>query len=949
MLRNIIQKIKNKLWLTICLTLGITFLVAVFTCQPMFKAGALNMELRKIFDEYAVNKNEYPAIIGEEGKRKNSGNSFEEVCSKLNKFDETSLKYLEDVDVETKQTSFKLAKTLGHTSFSKRDSYITVSYIDELEKHIKLVDGCFYNESLDFVEGSTDLVKKQIEAGINEGLVPCVLPRAVADSLGVVVGEQIKYTVWQNKDNKPLILIIVGIFQESDAYDTFWHIEPSQFESQVFVSREAFSKIIDEYGSDEIFYNHYVMLDYEDMNSSNIEEIGDSLKTFANVDNTFVDNFGELIDSYLEQKTTIATMLWVLQLPIIGMVVAFIYMVSTQIAESEKKEIAMKRSRGLTRLQIVEGYVLEFGILSVFGYIVGLVLGYALCKLSASTTDFLSFDGNSAYLYEFTPAMLVYGLVAIVAGLIFILIPIVAYSKVSIVEHSKTKQDAVKPLWEKFFLDIILLGISLYLLRNFMVQKDTIRLDVISGNKMDPMIFLDSTLYIVGFGMLVNRFSHYFTRLVYSMGRKKWSPAMYASFLQITRTFGKQGFISIFMILTVAMGLFNANTARTINQNYEDRIQYENGADVTVKEQWVMKIFENANGEKDYKYFEPDFARYNTLIEKGLATSITKVIKFDNAYVKKGNESTEVMLLGINTKEFGNTANFKDELNKDEHWFTYLNELAKNPEGVIISSNYAKAYELKLGDKITTLRKGDLDSSKDIKMEATICAIVDDWPDFEKYYYEENIEKERYLIVANYPMIVSTYHVAPYYVWMKLSDGVTSKQVREALDKAGVDVREYKSLSEDITSMKEEPIIIITNGVFTLGFIIAIILCALGFLIYWIASIRQREMLFGIYRAMGLSVKQLNKMLTNEHIFSTFLSVISGGIVGMASTLLFVGLFGIVYLPKKHSLDIMLYYHVSDIVKLGIVIVIMITVCMLILRKIIKSTNITQALKLGEE
>ena len=35
-----------------------------------------------------------------------------------------------------------------------------------------------------------------------------------------------------------------------------------------------------------------------------------------------------------------------------------------------------------------------------------------------------------------------------------------------------------------------------------------------------------------------------------------------------------------------------------------------------------------------------------------------------------------------------------DDIN-DAHWFNYLNELAKEPDGVIISSNLAKALGLK--------------------------------------------------------------------------------------------------------------------------------------------------------------------------------------------------------------------------------------------------------------
>lgn len=149
--------------------------------------------------------------------------------------------------------------------------------------------------------------------------------------------------------------------------------------------------------------------------------------------------------------------------------------------------------------------------------------------------------------------------------------------------------------------------------------------------------------------------------------------------------------------------------------------------------------------------------------------------------------------------------------------------------------------------------------------------------------------------------------------------------------------------------MKETAMIRITNGMFTLSFVIALILCMIGFLIYWISSIRQRELLFGVYRAMGLSEKEINRMLVNEHLFSTLPSILAGGACGGVATYLFVRLFGVIYLPQKHNLSIYVYLDQMDVLKLVAVLMVMILLCIVILRRLVRSLNITQALKLGEE
>ena len=197
--------------------------------------------------------------------------------------------------------------------------------------------------------------------------------------------------------------------------------------------------------------------------------------------------------------------------------------------------------------------------------------------------------------------------------------------------------------------------------------------------------------------------------------------------------------------------------------------------------------------------------------------------------------------------------------------------------------------------------------------------------------------------------MVQNVEIMPYQIWYDLEDGVSADQLYDHLIETGIDITKFVSISDQIEKLASTPDIQITNGLFTLSFIIALVLCGVGFLIYWIAAIRKRELLFGVYRAMGLSVKNINRMLIYEHIFSTLLSVIAGGIVGITSTFLFIKLFCVVYLPERSNISIETYFEVGDMIKLFASLTIMIIVCMLVLRRQVKKLNITQALKLGED
>ena len=99
---------------------------------------------------------------------------------------------------------------------------------------------------------------------------------------------------------------------------------------------------------------------------------------------------------------------------------------------------------------------------------------------------------------------------------------------------------------------------------------------------------------------------------------------------------------------------------------------------------------------------------------------------------------------------------------------------------------------------------------------------------------------------------------------------------------------------------------------------------------------------------MGMSMREIVRMLVTEQIFSSLLSVLSGFGVGALSTLLFTKLIAVVYLPRKHNLPLAICIRTSDSLKMIGIIAVSFAVCFVIMRRIIRNMNITNALKMGE-
>ena len=140
----------------------------------------------------------------------------------------------------------------------------------------------------------------------------------------------------------------------------------------------------------------------------------------------------------------------------------------------------------------------------------------------------------------------------------------------------------------KYFLDILLLAVSAYGLYSYNLRQQTIEITGVAGTELviDPILFLISTLFILGVGLVLLRIYPFLVRLLFGAGKKRWSPILYASFIQVGRAGGQDRSLMLFIILSLSVGIFNANSARTLNNNMEEKIKYRNGADLNIMAYW---------------------------------------------------------------------------------------------------------------------------------------------------------------------------------------------------------------------------------------------------------------------------------------------------------------------------------------------------------------------------
>ena len=128
-----------------------------------------------------------------------------------------------------------------------------------------------------------------------------------------------------------------------------------------------------------------------------------------------------------------------------------------------------------------------------------------------------------------------------------------------------------------------------------------------------------------------------------------------------------------------------------------------------------------------------------------------------------------------------------------------------------------------------------------------------------------------------------------------------------------------------------------------------LLLCSVGFLIYWILSIKSRSLQFGIFRAMGMSMREIFTMLLNEQLYISGLSIAVGAIVGQLTSKLYMPLIQLAYAASDNALPLELISRSDDYLRLFAVIGLVMLICMMILGALISHMKIAQALKLGED
>lgn len=760
--------------------------------------------------------------------------------------------YLPDVDVNN----------------DKGLTYISLAIVNDMEKNVLLKEGKF---------------PSAVEPGATSTIDVLVHEKAAAD-MQWHVGDT--YLIRQKDILFPIR--ISGIWTPVEPLAKFWS---SPQEELALVPEETFANRISPYMKSELYLGVWQMV----ANGGNLHigDIGPLLTRIEVLQKQASANLPKVamdvspvsdLKAYQKGVPGLTFQLLAYSVPIIVLLLAFIGLVVGLYVDQQRNQIAVLRSRGATRWQVVGIAALEGMILGMLALFFGTVLGMTIARLIGRARSFLIFTAPPDLRVSLTPQTLAVGIVAVLLAFLAQILPTLSASGHTILTYKQERARMLRPpWWQRIWLDVILLiptGYGFYMLQ----KQGSLAAEggkAVADLFQNPVLFLTPALGLFALTLFLARLLPLVMAILAWIASRTDSIGMLLASRQLSRS--PAIFTAPLMLLTLTLSLsgFTASLAETLDGHLTKQVYYKVGADLRLEEEGLSTGIE-AGGNGSRWFFRP--------VESHLKVEGVKAAMRLGRYraFVPSNIPVEGTFIGIDRLTFPNIAYWQRDF-ADQSLGAMMNQLALTPGGIYVTQAFLDSQGLKVGDPFRLMLNTYEDTTL---LELQILGVVKLF----STWYPENGP----LFVGNLDYYYQAAGIEyPYEVWLKTDPGADQRHIvatvrgLTALLDIGVDtkkvvedglnifVNKWDSARLQIFAEQRQPQRQGLFGLLSVGFIASALLTVLGFLLYALFSFRRRFIELGVLRAVGLSTAQMTLLLAWELASLILVGMVAGTVLGV--------------------------------------------------------------------
>jgi putative ABC transport system permease protein len=850
-----------------------------------------------------------------------------------------------------------------------RLGFANIGTLSDLQDHITLLEGTF-----------------PVVASGDSGAIEVLIDLDTANEKGLQTGGTYTLLIGHTDKNglkteTLLPLRISGVWQPADAGESYWLFNPNLLKSTLLVPQATFTGGLSNRLPGEVYSAlWFIIMDPADVQAGLVEGL---INRINQLDNQAATIFPEVksgispVDdlwAYRRATQSLTVLLYAFAVPVIGLVLAFIGLVTNLSIERKQNEIAVTRSRGAATLTMLGSVALESVILAGLAFAISLPVSVLLTRLMSQMRSFADFaqtlgrgpnglqalgvaiwnmlSDSSSVPFDrvLDPVTLRLGAAAVVVALLAAVFPALRASRHTIVTYKQERARNMRPpIWQRIYLDFILLIPAAYGTYLMVQQGGIVAISqtqsggaAMADPLSNPLLFLVPSLVVLTVALLFLRLVPLVMSLISWLALRTRSVGILLAARHLSRSPGTYNTPLVTLIFTLSLSAYTASLAFTLDNHLYDQSYYRVGADAKFTEMGESEVVNSyapqGNAQSSDTGPEFVFLPVSEYLKIPGVQAATRVGAYDASVQGFSGVYSKGQYLGIDRVDFPQVAFWRRDFARYPLG-VLMNSLAAMPNGVLVPNDFLRTYSLQPGDPFTLVVNT---SSVLSKLDLVIVGSFDLFP---TWYPDEGP-----LFVGNldylYEQAGGEY---PYHVWMKLNPGADP----ELVTGEGLTAINMRAISSDateprITAVQLRPERQGVFGLLFIGFAASAILTVLGFLLYAFFSYQRRFIELGILRAGGLSRTQMSVYLAFEMIFLIGMGGLVGTALGLGVSSYFIPFLQVGTDAASRIPPFNVVIGWSSIFQIYGLFIILFLVTFLVLGYMLQRMKIFQAVKLGE-